>query len=88
MRRPTLTVSIDGLVLFIGKERASSTRLHIATSRGYSVCDIESDMKDGLPPIFYQDIPYIPVYAAAGDEIQFGLLLANGEVRATLHWVL
>ena len=75
-------MSIDGLVLFIGVERASKAGIHIAEH------DMEVAMKQGLPPLYYQDIPYIPAYAAAGDEIQFGLVLANGQVRPALHWLL
>ena len=38
-------------------------------------------LQGGLPPLFYRDIPYMPVYAAEGDHIQFGFVLANGKVR-------
>ena len=47
-----------------------------------AVHDIESEMDQGLPPLFYGKLPYMPVYAAAGDKIQFGLVLATGEVGA------
>ena len=43
--------------------------------------DIMVKLQKGLPPLFYQDIPYMPVHAAAGDEIQFGFVLADGTVR-------
>ena len=81
MTRPDLTVSINRLLLFVGEERARTEGIHRA------VHDIESEMDQGLPPMYYRDIPYMPVYAAAGDEIQFGLVLANGQVGAAHHWV-
>ena len=42
--------------------------------------DIQRKMGKGPPPLFYHHIPYMPVYAAAGDEIQFGFVLADGQV--------
>ena len=67
--------------MFVGAETAGSVGRHRALH------DIKSKM-GALSPLFYQDIPYMPVYAAAGHEIQFGFLLANGEVGAALHRVL
>ena len=64
--------------MFVGEEKAGSVGRHRA------LYDIKSKM-GALSPLFYQDIPYMPVYAAAGDEIQFGFMLANGEVGAALH---
>ena len=55
--------------MFLGEERPSAVGRHEA------VHDIESELAHGLPTFPYQEIPYIPVYAAAGDEIQFGLVL-------------
>ena len=43
--------------------------------RHEAVHDIDSELGHGLPAFPYQEIPHIPVYAAAGDEIQFGLVL-------------
>ena len=67
--------------MFIGEEKVGNVGIHKALG------DIRSKLGQGLPPLFYQDIPYMPVYAAAGDEIQFGFVLANGEVGAALHRV-
>ena len=52
-----------------------------------SVQDLQTKMEGGLSPLFYGHIPYIPVYAAAGDEVQFGTVQANGTVRS-LHLLL
>lgn len=81
LTRPDLIVIIDRLLLFIGEEKASGVTIRKA------LLDIRTKMSEGLPPLFYQGIPYMPVYAAAGDEIQFGFVLADGEVRAALHQV-
>ena len=67
--------------MFVGEEKAGSV------GRQRALHDIMSKI-GALSPLFYQDIPYMPVYAAAGDEIQFGFMLANGEVRAAFHRVL
>ena len=76
--------------MFLGEERPSAVGRHGA------VHDIESELAHGLPTFPYQEIPYIPVYAAAGDpdEIQFGLVLRgqdgqliNDEVAAALPQV-
>ena len=45
--------------------------------RHEAVHDIELELAYGLPTFAYQEIPYIPVYAAAGDELQFGLVLRS-----------
>ena len=68
-------MSIQRLLLFVGEEKAARV------GRLAALPDLVAKLKSGLPPLFYQDIPYMPVYAAAGDEIQFGFLRANGTVR-------
>ena len=74
-------MTIDRLLMFVGEEKAGKVGIHKA------LYDIKSKI-GCLPPLFYQEIPYMPVYTAAGDAIQFGLLLANGEVGAALLRVL
>ena len=66
---------ISRLLLFIGEEKAASV------GRQEALYDIMRKMQQGLPHLFYQDIPYMPVYVAAEDNIQFGFVLASGEVR-------
>ena len=68
---PDLTVSVNGLLMFLGGERPSAVRRHAA------IHDIKSELAQGLPISAYQEIPYVPIYAAAGDEIQFGLVLRH-----------
>ena len=65
--------------MFAGEEKVGKVGIRKA------LCDIRSKLGQGLPPLFYQEIPFMPVYAAAGDKIQFGLVLANGEVGAPLY---
>ena len=66
---------VQRLLLFIGKEEKAGV------GRALAQRDIMMKLQGGLPPIFYRDIPYMPVYAAAGDHIQFGFVLADGKVR-------
>lgn len=61
-------------MLFIGEEQSGNVGRHAALQ------DITVRLQKGLPRLFYHDIPYIPIYLAAGDEIQFGFVLANGKV--------
>ena len=71
-------MSIQRLLLFVGGEKAARVGRFAAQQ------DLVAKLKNGLPPLFYQDIPYMPLYAAAGDEIQFGFLMNNGTVRYVL----
>ena len=66
---------IQRLLLFIGEEKKAGVGRDLAQR------DIMMKLQGGLPPLFYRDIPYMPVYAAEGDHIQFGFVLANGKVR-------
>ncbi|DBA71819.1 TPA: hypothetical protein ACH3X2_010972 [Trebouxia sp. C0005] len=42
--------------------------------------DLEIKLASGYPALFYGQIPYLPIYAAAGVHIQFGLLMPHGQV--------
>ena len=66
---------VQRLLLFIGEEKKAGVGRDLAQR------DIMMKLQGGLPPLFYRDIPYMPVYVAAGDHIQFGFVLANGKVR-------
>ena len=53
--------------------------------------NLETKLASGYPALFYGQIPYLPVYAAAGVHIQFGCLMPNGQVPVLLHvvaWIL
>jgi len=43
--------------------------------------DLRSYFQDGLPSLFYQAIPFIPVFVATGNKLQFGILSRGGKVR-------
>jgi hypothetical protein len=73
--RPDLIVCVQRLLLFVGEEKQQV----VGTSA--AVQDIQRKMRNGLSPLFYGNIPYMPVYAAAEDQIQFGFVQANGQVR-------
>lgn len=45
--------------------------------------DLEIKLASGYPALFYGQIPYLPIYAAAGVHIQFGLLMPHGQVSVT-----
>ena len=42
--------------------------------------DLQAKLASGYPTLFYGQIPYLLVYAAAGVNIQFGRLLPLGQV--------
>ena len=42
--------------------------------------DLQVKLASGFPALFYGQIPYLLVYAAAGVNIQFGRLLPLGQV--------
>lgn len=42
--------------------------------------DLQAKLASGYPALFYGQIPYLLVYAAAGVNIQFGRLLPLGQV--------
>ena len=42
--------------------------------------DLQAKLASGYPALFYEEIPYLLVYAAAGVQIQFGRLLPLGQV--------
>ena len=69
---------VQRLLLFVGEEKKAGVGRDLAQK------DIMDKLQGGLPPLFYRYIPYMPVYAAEGDHIQFGFVLAKGKVRV-LH---
>ncbi len=42
--------------------------------------DLKVKFAGGLNAIFYKDVPYLPVYIAAGSVVQFGILKPDGQV--------
>ena len=66
---------VQRLLLFVGEEKKAGVGRDLAQQ------DIMAKLRGGLPPLFYRHIPYMPVYTAEGDHIQFGFVRANGKVR-------
>lgn len=64
-----------GLSLVFGEDKAYKDR-----GLEQAWADLKLKLKSGFPALFYGHIPYLPVYAAAGVQIQFGRLLPNGVV--------
>ena len=54
----------------------------VMASRGLEQAweDLQAKLASGYPALFYGQIPYLLVYAAAGVHIQFGRLLPLGQV--------
>lgn len=54
----------------------------VVKSRGLEEAwrDLQAKLASGFPALFYGQIPYLLVYAAAGVNIQFGRLLPLGQV--------
>ena len=45
-----------------------------------ALADLVAKLKGGLNIIFYRDVPFLPLYIAAGSTVQFGVVMPNGEV--------
>ena len=57
--RPDLTIVASQLLLFVGEEKTAEAGLEAAYA------DIEAKFEDGLSPIYYQHITFIPFMIAA-----------------------
>ena len=53
-------VRVQGLLLFIWEEQSGNVGRHAALQ------DVTVRLQKGLPRLFYRDIPYMPIYVAAG----------------------
>ena len=73
--RPDLTIVASKLLLFVGEEKTAEAGLNAA------LADIRAKFGDGLSPIFYQEITFIPYIIAAGNRLRFGMLHSSGEVN-------
>ena len=73
-RRPDLTVVASSLLLFVGEEKAPQAGL------GAACDDIKNKFGEGLSPLYYQSITFIPFMTAAGELVQFGMLHRSGKV--------
>ena len=71
---PDLTIVSSKLLLFVGEEKTAKAGLDAAYA------DVKEKFKDGLSPMYYQGISFIPFVIAAGNEMQFGVLHRHGEV--------
>ena len=72
--RPDLTIVASKLLLFVGEEKTAKAGLDAAYA------DVKEKFEDGLSPMYYQGISFIPFMIAAGNEIRFGMLHRHGEV--------
>lgn len=67
--------SAFGLSLLFGQDKVSPNQ-----GLEQSWKELETELASGYPALFYGKIPYLPVYAAAGVQIQFGCLMPCGQV--------
>ncbi len=72
--RPDLTVVASSLLLFVGEEKAPKAGL------GAAYDDIRKKFREGLSPLYYQNITFIPFMIAAGEQLRFGILHHDGKV--------
>ena len=72
--RPDLTIVASKLLLFVGEEKTAKAGLAAAYA------DVKEKFEDGLSPMYYQGISFIPFMIAAGNEMRFGMLHRHGEV--------
>ena len=46
-----------------------------------ALANLVTKLVGGLNPLFYRDVPFLPVYIAAGSLVQFGVMLPSGQAR-------
>jgi hypothetical protein len=72
--RPDTHLVTEKLSLLFGEDKEANDELTEAWK------DHRRKLKGGLNPVAYGRVPFIPLYAAAGDLIQFGRLTSDGQV--------
>lgn len=73
--RPDMVCVVQDLLIAVGEEK-------LAGQSAAAVRDLQSKLGGGLPSLYYYNVPYIPVYIAHGNMVQFGILRASGKVGA------
>ena len=73
--RPDMIIITEGLLMFYGEEKPENME-------GQALDDAARKFRYGLSPLFYGSIPYLPLYIATGNLVQFHLLLADGSVSS------
>lgn len=70
---------VNRLLLAVGEEKKADEEL------GSARADLETKCKGGFPELFYQEIPFLPAYIAAGNSFQWAYIdVRSGQVS----WVL
>lgn len=69
-----IVLCASNLSLGFGENRKTDEELNLAWQ------DLRIKLAGGFPRLFYGQIPYLILWAAAGSRIQFGLLRPNGQV--------
>ena len=70
--RPDFICIVGQLLMALGEEKA--VLLHEA------LADLVAKLKGGLNPVYYKEVPFLPLYIAAGSTVQFGIVMPNGVV--------
>jgi ABC-type protease/lipase transport system fused ATPase/permease subunit len=78
--RPDFICVVQSLLMAAGEEKVQGDM------KG-ALKDLQQKFVGGLNAIFYKDVPYLPVYIAAGSIIQFGILKPDGQVHIIVHFV-
>ena len=79
--RPDQYGIVERLLMYIGEEKNGNEGLLAAQK------DVETKFAGGFPELFYGDIQFLPVYAAAGNKYGTGLMkVASGKVCCLAHW--
>lgn len=74
--RPDMTCCVEDLLAAAGEE-------NLPGKLADAVRDIVRKFKGGLPQLYYQTVPYIPIYCAAGTVVKFGMVMATGRVSVS-----
>jgi hypothetical protein len=76
--RPDTYVGAEKLSLLFGEDKAEDDELNLAWD------DHIRKLKGGLNHVAYGMVPFVPLYAAAGNLLQFGRLCSDGQVGISL----
>jgi hypothetical protein len=72
--RPDFIITASGLSAAFAECKRHGTAIDVAWQ------DIINKCSDGFPQLFYQSVPYLPLFVATGDILQFGILWQSGKV--------
>ena len=77
--RPYFICIVQQLLMALGEEKDFLRE---------ALADLVTELVGGLNLLFYKDVPFLPVYIAAGSLVQFGFVLCLDRQDFEYHWQL